>query len=184
MFTCAIHVALLKPREFIDGHSVREFLIAKFGEGPIDASRIVPADPICFITRRARHCRPGSTQVIANSFKSFLRYQQLLGRCKPVLITAIPRIPEYRLATLPMVLSDAQTERSLRRASHRLSPATRPRLPAMSGGSAGFVPMKSHTFSWLISIGVGVFSDSERRRLHQVTVADRVYPHPSRSRLV
>ncbi len=93
--------------------SVRQFLIAKFGEGPIDANRIAPADLIRFITQRARRCRPGSAQVIANSLKSFLRYQQLLGRCKPGLISAIPRIPEYRLATLPMVLSDAQIERFL-----------------------------------------------------------------------
>jgi len=92
---------------------VSEFLIGRFGDGPIDVGRITPTDLIRFLTRRAQRCRAGSAQVIAGSVKSFLRYQQLLGRCGPRLVAAIPRIPEYRLARLPMVLSEAQVARFL-----------------------------------------------------------------------
>ncbi len=51
--------------------------------------------------------------MIGGCVKSFLRFQQLLGKCGPEMASAIPRIPEYRLARLPMILSDAQVERVL-----------------------------------------------------------------------
>lgn len=92
---------------------VREFLIAKFGDEVVDARRIEPADLIRFLTERARRCRPGSSQLIGGCLKSFIRYQQILGRCGSELAAVIPRIPEYRLARLPMVLSDAQVAQFL-----------------------------------------------------------------------
>jgi site-specific recombinase XerD len=92
---------------------VREFLLATFGNRRIDARQIRPAHLVRFLMRCARRLRPGSVQVIGGCVKSFLRYQQLLGRCAPTLVSAIPRMPEYRLARLPMVLSDAQVDRML-----------------------------------------------------------------------
>jgi len=51
--------------------------------------------------------------VIGGPVKSFPRFQQLLGKCGPEMAPAIPRIPEYGLGRLPMVLSDAHVERVL-----------------------------------------------------------------------
>jgi integrase/recombinase XerD len=61
-----------------------------------------------YVSRRATAAKPGTVRVIGGSIRSYLRWQQLRGLVDPVLLTAIPRVPQRRLAELPRALSSSQ----------------------------------------------------------------------------
>lgn len=99
----------------------REFLQAAFGGQPVTPATLEPVDIERFVSTRGQKCRPGSTQVLASSIRSWLRYQQVIGACSGNLVAAVPRIPQWRLATLPRALTD-QDVHSLLVAFDRTSP--------------------------------------------------------------
>lgn len=86
----------------------RKFLEKKFGQGPLRWNTLRPDDVISFVVGYAKRWRRTSTVVVATSLRSFLRYLQVRGWCKPVLIAAIPRLAKWRLSRLPRVMSDEQ----------------------------------------------------------------------------
>ncbi len=92
---------------------LREFLHATFGSHAIQPRRLRPTDIERFITERARRCQPGSGQVLASSLRSWLRYQQLIGTIDARLVASVPRIPRWRLASLPKGLDEADVARLL-----------------------------------------------------------------------
>lgn len=103
---------------------VREFLQVLFGAGPIEPGRLRAADIERYVVARARRCTAGSARVIASSIRSWLRFQQMLGASPAQLVAAVPRIPCWRLASLPSVLDDADLDRLLA-ACHRPTPTGR-----------------------------------------------------------
>jgi integrase/recombinase XerD len=84
------------------------FLQGKFGHGPLRWENLHPSDVVSFVTGYARRCRPGATQVVAAALRSFLRYLQFRGWCKPALLAAVPRFPNWRLSHLPKTMTDEQ----------------------------------------------------------------------------
>jgi integrase/recombinase XerD len=86
----------------------REFLLAKFGDGPLSWELLRPQDLMEFTARYASRCRPGSAQVAASSLRSLLRFFQLQGNCDPSLVAAVPHIPKWQLDHLPRVMTDEQ----------------------------------------------------------------------------
>jgi integrase/recombinase XerD len=86
----------------------REFLQAKFADGPVRWETIRPEDVMVFTAGYAARCRPQSAQVAASSLRSLLRFLQLRGECASVLVAAVPHIPCWRLDHLPRTMTDEQ----------------------------------------------------------------------------
>lgn len=87
---------------------IGEFLAARFGAGTIDSERLGIRDVEDFLCRRADRWSRESLHVVACSLRSWLRHQQLLGKDMSCQIAGVPRIPRWRLARLPDVLTDAE----------------------------------------------------------------------------
>lgn len=85
---------------------VREFLVSRYGVGPVDLRTLSVNEVPAFVRRRAAGLAPGSANVIATAMRSFLRYLRLLGVGDWAWTTAVPRAAHWRLATLPSVLTD------------------------------------------------------------------------------
>jgi len=93
----------------------REFLRAKFADGPIRWEAIRPEDLMAFTAGYAARCRPQSARVAAGSLRSLLRFLQLRGECGPALVAAVPHLPGWRLDHLPRTMTDEQLRMFLAR---------------------------------------------------------------------
>lgn len=86
----------------------QEFLDDQFGTGAIDFSQATPAAITAFLgARHGRWCT-ASMKVAATALRSFLRYLWMTGHTRQELACAVPRIPLWRLSSVPRVLDDAQ----------------------------------------------------------------------------
>jgi site-specific recombinase XerD len=85
-----------------------EFLQSVFGNGPISWPRLRAEHVRDFITSYGRTGRLATAQVSACALRNFLWWLRFCGRIGPELITVVPHIPRWRLATLPPVLSGDQ----------------------------------------------------------------------------
>jgi site-specific recombinase XerD len=86
----------------------REFLEGRFGHKGLNRTTLSPANVIQFVRGYATECKPVSVQRAAESVRSFLRYLHFRGRCTAATVKAVPRIPNWRLATVPKALSEEQ----------------------------------------------------------------------------
>jgi site-specific recombinase XerD len=92
----------------------REFLKEFFGHrNGIDVARLVPRDIVRYLSKRASGLRPASAKVLATSLRSYLRFLRLKGDCVEALIRAVPAPANWRLASLPSVLTDEEVQRLL-----------------------------------------------------------------------
>ncbi|WP_454830088.1 site-specific integrase [Paraburkholderia xenovorans] len=87
---------------------VREFLLARFGWGPIVLERLKPDDICRFVTDRAAACQPRTAGIIGDCLRSYLRFRRLHGQPTEPLIAAVPRVAHWRLAALPDSLTDSE----------------------------------------------------------------------------
>jgi len=88
----------------------RKFLERKFGRRPLRWSTLTPGDVTAFVTDYTKRWQPTSARAAADSLRSFLRYLQTRGWCDPVLVAAVPRLPRWRLARVPRVMSEDQLD--------------------------------------------------------------------------
>lgn len=88
---------------------VREFLLARFGIGPVEPKELRPEELMRFVADRAKGCKVGTTKVIASSLRSYLRFLAVMGRGGSGLAAAVPSVPQWRLSALPRFLTDADT---------------------------------------------------------------------------
>ena len=86
----------------------REFLHGTFGRGPLQWERLRPTDVISFVAGYTGRYRPGTTQSAASALRSLLRYLLFRGWCGESLLAAVPRIPHWRLSSLPRAMTDEQ----------------------------------------------------------------------------
>jgi site-specific recombinase XerD len=94
-------------------HHIGEFLTDCFGEGPVEISKITPADVVRFIMRRTRGLAPGSVKSVGGSIRSYLLFKAIGGTPITTLIAALPRVALWRLGGLPDVLSPQEIRRLL-----------------------------------------------------------------------
>ncbi|MEM5785827.1 MAG: hypothetical protein AAGU11_00835, partial [Syntrophobacteraceae bacterium] len=92
---------------------VREFLAVKNGPGPIDPLSLSPGDVMGFLTERAALYKPGTSKVIAASVRSYLKFMVLRGILSSRILAAVPTVPQWRLSSIPKVLSAAELDRFL-----------------------------------------------------------------------
>ena len=76
--------------------------------------RITAREVVEHVTRRAKGVKPGTIRVIADSIRSYLRWLQLRGLVDAHLVSAVPRIPQWRLTEIPRALSETQLKQLLR----------------------------------------------------------------------
>ncbi|MGF6637917.1 site-specific integrase [Paraburkholderia sp. MM6662-R1] len=87
---------------------VREFLIARFGWGPIALECLKPEEICRFVTDRAAGCQPRTAGIIGDCLRSYLRFRRIHGQPTEPLIAAVPRVAYWRLAALPDSLTDSE----------------------------------------------------------------------------
>ena len=92
---------------------VGELLLAHFGDQPITMSKIGTTSVRRFVL--GNHGRSaGSIGVIGGAVSCYLRFRSMSGDHVSELAAAIPRAANWRLASLPEVLTDAEIDELLR----------------------------------------------------------------------
>jgi integrase/recombinase XerD len=89
---------------------VREFLQEFFATQIVDVSRLAPKDIVWHLSKRASTLKPASSNVLASSLRSYLRFLRLHDECAEALILAVPAPASWRLASLPRVLTDEEVQ--------------------------------------------------------------------------
>lgn len=92
---------------------VRAFLRHRFPTHRIQLGSLKPADVADFILSYAAHWTPSSKKALGNSLRSYFRFKALQGGRTTHLIAAIPRIAQWRMASLPKWLSSDELSRLL-----------------------------------------------------------------------
>ncbi len=85
-----------------------------FGAEPLALSSLSGAQIDAFLATLISHLRPASLRVVCNSLRSYFRFRALLGESTDTLSATLPRVADWRHATLPKTLSDAQLEAFLK----------------------------------------------------------------------
>ncbi len=93
---------------------VGAFLVWQFGSQQPDISKLSVAHLDAFFDERRVHLRPSSLRIVCNSLRSYFRYRAMVGDSIAPLSAYLPRISDWRRATLPKVLSDAELEAFLK----------------------------------------------------------------------
>ena len=108
--TCGLAFATRVSRRMWVGKFLRE----RFGAGPIQVERLKPRDIADFIIRSGNHYKPGTYRAIACALHSYLRFRALsTGDQVELLMAAIPRTAQWRLAALPSHLTPEEVTRFL-----------------------------------------------------------------------
>jgi integrase/recombinase XerD len=94
-------------------HYVSRFLNRIFKTGPVALSYLKPRDIRQFLTHTGEGCTRGTIHVIASCIRSYLRFRAFQGDLVQGLISAVPRVPHWRLASLPKALTDAELQQFL-----------------------------------------------------------------------
>jgi site-specific recombinase XerD len=108
----------------------REFLGVHFLDRPVEISRIQPPAIVRFITDHRERWTTGSMKAASTALRSFFRFLQVTGRGNERLVRAVPRVPLWRLSSIPRLLTDGQVRAIL--ASFDRSTATGLRGHAMT----------------------------------------------------
>jgi len=97
---------------------VGAFLVREFGTQTPAISQLSAAQLDGFFADLSSHMRPASLHIVCNSLRSYFRYRALLGEQTAALAAALPRIADWRRATLPKVLSESELEAFLTAFDH------------------------------------------------------------------
>jgi site-specific recombinase XerD len=93
---------------------VRALLAYCSGAEPLVLSPLSGAQIDTFLATLIPRLRPASLRVVCNNLRSYFRYRALLGESTDALSATLPRVADWRHATLPKALSDAQLEAFLK----------------------------------------------------------------------
>lgn len=87
---------------------VGAFLFHAFGTQTPVVEQLSATQLDVFFAELSLRLRPASLRAVCNSLRSYFRYRALLGQPCARLAAALPRIADWRRATLPKALSDAE----------------------------------------------------------------------------
>lgn len=92
----------------------RRLLMLRFGGGPVDLAELRAEDVTAFVLREVRSVSPGRAKLMVSALRSFLRWLCARGDTATDLSGAVPRVANWRLATLPKSIQAEQVEQLLR----------------------------------------------------------------------
>lgn len=94
-------------------HYAKRFLQRVFGDNRVDMSRLNGNDIRQFVAHLGDGYTRGSMQVACSCLRTYLRFRAFEGDITQGLMAAVPRIPHWRLASLPKALTDRELKRFL-----------------------------------------------------------------------
>jgi integrase/recombinase XerD len=80
---------------------VGAFLVRAFGSRTPVISQLSGAQLDAYFAELSSHLRPATLRGVCNSLRSYFRYRALLGEPTAALSAALPRVADWRRATLP-----------------------------------------------------------------------------------
>jgi integrase/recombinase XerD len=89
---------------------VRAFLVGCFGPRDIRMDELSAKDVMRFIDRYTANCTPRSRYTIGRSIRGYLRFKALTEPYAEVLCERLPKVAQWRLASLPKSLTTAESE--------------------------------------------------------------------------
>lgn len=92
---------------------LRRFLNAIYGNGIVDIEKLTPYIVLDYVSEQARRCSRSTAKVIIISLRSYFKFLSVTGRCNLDLYAAVPNIPQWKLSSLSMTLSDTEVKRVL-----------------------------------------------------------------------
>ncbi len=87
---------------------VKGFLTDAFGNRQIKYQNITPDGILKYVSKKAKQFKPNTTKSMTSSLKCYLRFLQFKGKCSSNLISAVPTIPNWKLATIPKTMTEKQ----------------------------------------------------------------------------
>jgi site-specific recombinase XerD len=95
------------------GGFFRAFLSERFGKGPMDLRGLDVSTVTTFVVRHAPTMSPGRAKLMGTALRSIFQFFLQRGAIERDLAACVPRIPDWRLATIPKYLSPDEVERLL-----------------------------------------------------------------------
>ena len=99
----------------------RWFLTERFGDGPMPLRDLDASAITTFVVRHAHARSPGRAKLMVTALRSILRFFLQRGAIERDLAACVPRVADWRLATLPKYLSPEEIDRLLRACDQRTS---------------------------------------------------------------
>lgn len=84
---------------------VGEFLVKCFVNRSINIELLTPQSIIDYMTHRTSGWKPASIKMVCTSLSCYLRFKAISGPSTTKLIAALPKVPQWRLTSLPKALS-------------------------------------------------------------------------------
>jgi integrase/recombinase XerD len=94
----------------VSRHRVRAFLLGCFGSRTIRMDVLRQKDVMRFLTRYTANCTSRSRSVICRSIRGYLRFKALTEPHAETLCERLPKLAQWRLASIPKSLSVAESE--------------------------------------------------------------------------
>jgi len=91
----------------------RWFLTDRFGDGPLDLRALDVSTITTFVIRHAHTMSPGHAKGMVSALRSICHFLLQRGAIDRDLAAGVPRMPDWRLATIPKYLSPEEVARLL-----------------------------------------------------------------------
>jgi site-specific recombinase XerD len=91
----------------------RGFLSERFGKGPMNLRALDVSTVTTFVVRHAPTMSPGRAKLMATALRSIFQFLLQRGAIERDLAGCVPRMSDWRLATIPKYLSPDEVERLL-----------------------------------------------------------------------
>jgi integrase/recombinase XerD len=95
------------------GGFLREFLTERFDKGPMNLRVLDVATVTTFVVRQAPTMSPGRAKLMVTALRSIFQFLLQRGAIERDLAACVPRISDWRLATIPKYLSPDEVDRLL-----------------------------------------------------------------------
>jgi integrase/recombinase XerD len=92
---------------------LRAFLSEQFGKKPMDLQGLEVSTVTTFVVRHAPTMSPGRAKLMGTALRSIFRFLLHRGAIERDLAACVPRMADWRLATIPKYLSADEVERLL-----------------------------------------------------------------------
>jgi integrase len=103
----------------------RWFLIERFGDGPLDLRALEVSTITTFVVRRAHTMSPGRAKLMVTALRSIFGFLLQRGAIERDLAACVPRMANWRLASIPKYLSSEDVERLLQSSNFHTSSGRR-----------------------------------------------------------